>query len=188
MEKIQAFTESENKFIRQMALCAMDMEHHGTGKMEDNNMETEISIPDKILRLKGINIFEGLSVSELAAIASVTEEVDYPVGEIVIREGESGETMFLIIKGEVSVIKGAGEEGGREIELARIGTGDYFGEMALFEDAVRSATIRTAEEARFLILHKQEFTEIVREYPQIALHICKALSGRIRELHEKIKG
>ena len=187
MGKVQAFTESENTFIRQMALCAMDMEHHDTGKMEDNNMETEISIPDKILRLKGINIFEGLSVGELAAIASVTEEVDYPVGEIVIREGESGETMFLIIKGEVSVIKGAGEEGEREIELARIGTGDYFGEMALFEDAVRSATIRTAEEARFLILHKQEFTEIVREYPQIALHICKALSGRIRELHEKIK-
>ena len=186
MGKVQAFTESENTFIRQMALCAMDIGHHDPGKMEDN-METEISIPDKILRLKGINIFEGLSVSELAAIASVTEEVDYPGGEIVIREGESGETMFLIVKGEVSVIKGAGEEGEREIELARIGTGDYFGEMALFEDAVRSATIRTAEEARFLILHKQEFTEIVREYPQIALHICKALSARMRELHAKIK-
>jgi hypothetical protein len=185
--KVQALTESENPFIRQMALCAMNIEHHDVGKMEDNYMETEISIPDKILRLKGINIFEGLSVSELAAIASVTEEVDYPAGEIVIKEGESGETMFLIIKGEVSVIKGAGKEGEREIELARIGTGDYFGEMALFEDAVRSATIRTAEEARFLILHKQEFTEIVRGYPQIALHICKALSGRIRELHEKIK-
>ena len=186
MGKVQAFTESENTFIRQMALCAMDIGHHDPSKMEDN-METEISIPDKILRLKGINIFEGLSVSELAAIASVTEEVDYPVGEIVIREGESGETMFLIIKGEVSVIKGAGEEGKREIELARIGTGDYFGEMALFEDAPRSATIRTVEEARFLILHKQEFTEIVREYPQIALHICRALSERIRKLHEKVK-
>ena len=186
MGKVQVFTESENPFIRQMALSATETGHHDPGKMEDS-METGISIPDKILRLKGINIFEGLSVGELAAIASVTEEVDYPAGEIVIREGESGETMFLIIKGEVSVIKGGGEKGEREIELARIGTGDYFGEMALFEDAVRSATIRTAEDARFLVLHKQEFTEIVREYPQIALHICKALSGRIRELHEKVK-
>ena len=70
-EKIKAFTESKNTFIRQMALCAMNMEHHEPGKMEDT-METEISIPDKILRLKGINIFEGLSVGELAAIASVT--------------------------------------------------------------------------------------------------------------------
>jgi len=186
IETIRKFTASENGYIRQMALRAMDTEHHGPGKMEET-METEISIPDRILRLKGINIFEGLSVSELAAVASVTEEVDYPVDEIVIREGESGETMYLVIKGEVSVIKGMGEEGGREFELARIGAGDYFGEMALFEDTVRAASIRTAEASRFLVLHKQEFTEIVREYPQIALHICKALSGRLRELHEKIK-
>ncbi|HUU80805.1 MAG TPA: cyclic nucleotide-binding domain-containing protein, partial [Acidobacteriota bacterium] len=65
--------------------------------------------------------------------------------------------------------------------------GDYFGEMALFEDDVRSATIRTAEESHLLVLHKREFAEIVREYPQIALHICKVLSQRIRELHQKIK-
>ncbi len=93
--------------------------------------------------------------------------------------------MYMIVSGEVSVIKGQAE--GDEIELDRIHPGDYFGEMALFEDAVRSATIRTAEESRLLVIHKQEFTEIVREYPQIALHICRALSGRIRELHEKVK-
>ena len=148
-------------------------------------METGISIPDKILRLRGIQIFEGLSVSELAAIASVTEEVVHPVGTVVIKEGEAGESMYMIITGEVSVIKG--QEGGSEIELDRILAGDYFGEMALFEDVVRSATIRTEEETRLLVLHKREFAEIVREYPQIALHICKVLSQRIRTLHEKIK-
>ncbi|MBW1784729.1 MAG: cyclic nucleotide-binding domain-containing protein, partial [Deltaproteobacteria bacterium] len=185
-ETIRTLTESENRHIQQMALRVMAIEDHGPGNMEET-MEKEISIPERVLRLKNINIFEGLSVSELAAIASVTEEVDYPVGEIVIREGETGETMFLVIKGNVSVIKGEGEAGAQEIELARIGAGDYFGEMALFEDAVRSATIRTAEESRFLVLHKQEFTEIVREYPQIALHICKALSNRLRQLHERIR-
>jgi CRP-like cAMP-binding protein len=59
--------------------------------------------------------------------------------------------------------------------------------MALFEDVVRSATVRTAEESRLLVLNKQEFTEIVREYPQIALHICRVLSDRIRRLHQKIQ-
>jgi CRP-like cAMP-binding protein len=92
----------------------------------------------------------------------------------------------MIIAGEVSVNKS--QEGGSDIELDRILAGDYFGEMALFEDVVRSATIRTEEETRLLVLHKQEFTEIVREYPQIALHICRILSQRIRILHEKIKG
>lgn len=148
-------------------------------------METEISIPDKILYLKKINLFEGLSVSELAAVASVTEEIVYPPGEIVIKEGETGETMYLIIKGEVSVIKG--QEKGREIELDRIGAGAYFGEMALFEDVVRSASIRTEKETHLLVLHQLEFSEIVREYPQIALQICKEFSGRLRRLHEKMK-
>ncbi len=84
----------------------------------------------------------------------------------------------------MSVIKSQGED--HEIELDRISAGDYFGEMALFEDVLRSATIRTEQESRLLVLHKQEFKEIVREYPQIALNICKILSARIRKLHKKL--
>lgn len=182
-ETILEFTRSENGYIRQMAQYVIDQQEGHPGKKEDS-METEITIPDKILLLKGIEIFEDLSVSELAAVASVTEEIVCPPGEIVIKEGDPGETMYLLIKGEVSVIKGQAE--GHEIELDRIGAGDYFGEMALFEDVVRSATIRTEQESRILVLHKQEFKEIVREYPQIALHICKVLSGRIRKLHKKV--
>ena len=148
-------------------------------------MDTEITISDKILHLKGIELFEGLSVGEFAAVASVTEEIVYAAGEFVIKEGDTGETMYLIVSGEVSVVKGQGQD--QEIELARIGTGDYFGEMALVDDIVRSATVRTEKESCFLVLHKQEFKEIVREYPQIALQICKVLSARIRHLHEKVK-
>jgi len=176
--------KSDNPYIQQMAQSVVSgqLTH---AYSEEADMETSSSIPDKILRLRGIQIFEGLSVSELAAIASVTEEVVYPLGTVVIKEGETGETMYMIIAGEVSVNKS--QEGGSEIELDRILAGDYFGEMALFEDVVRSATIRAEEETRLLVLHKQEFTEIVREYPQIALHICRILSQRIRVLHEKIK-
>lgn len=182
---ISKLAESKNDHIRWFAQSIIDLEHRNIVEREDY-MEAEISIPDKILHLKGIHIFKGLAVGELAAIASVTEEVIYPPGETVIKEGEPGETMYLIIKGEVSVIKRHEKE--NEIELDRIGSGDYFGEMALFEDAVRSATIRTQEASRLLVLHKREFAEIVREYPQIALHICKELMGRLRKLHEVIKG
>ena len=183
---VKDLAESENAHVRQMASWVMNARDGDSEKMEDG-MEAEITIPDKILRVKRINIFEGLSVSELAAIASITEELDCGKDEIVIKEGDSGETMYLIINGAVSVLKGVEKEGTREVELARMGSGDYFGEMALLEDTVRSASIKTSEDSRFLVLHKQEFTEIVREYPQIALHICKALSGRIRELGEKLQ-
>jgi len=118
----------------------------------------------------------------------VTEEAVFEAGKTVFRQGDPGDTLYLILDGEVSILKEQNEaQGCGEIELARIGNGDYFGEMALFEDTGRSATIRTTREARFLVLYKREFTEIVREYPQIAIHICKVLSQRIRRQDEKIE-
>ena len=182
---VEDLAESKNIFIRQTAKRILGIQSDLHTKETD--MEESISISDKIFHLRDIHIFEGLSVSELAAIASVTEEKVHPQGDIVIKEGEQGDTMYMIISGEVSVIKDQEEEG-VEFELARIRDGDYFGEMALFEDMARSATVRTEGETRLLVLHKREFTEIVREYPEIALCICKVLSSRLRTLHEKIQG
>ncbi|WP_372679188.1 cyclic nucleotide-binding domain-containing protein [Desulfosarcina sp.] len=145
---------------------------------------TAIPLTDKILHLKNIEIFADLSVNELAAVASVTEEAAFDEMEMVFQEGEVGDTLFLILEGEVAVIKDCNAE--REFELDSIGPGDYFGEMALFGDDRRSATIRVKKKARFLTLNKQELQEIVREYPQIALHVCRVLSMRIRRLHGKI--
>jgi CRP-like cAMP-binding protein len=175
---------TDNPHVCQMARCVAEQRQIPAAGKEDT-MEKETTITDKILLLKGIEIFEGLSVSELAAVASVTEELDFPAGEVVIREGNPGETMYLIIRGQVSVIKGLDEAS--EIELDRIESGDYFGEMALFEDIARTASIRTETSSRLLVLHKQEFKEIVREYPQIALEICKVLSERLRRLHKKLR-
>lgn len=152
-------------------------------------MDGLISISDKILHLKTIQIFEGLRVGDLAAIAAISRESQVKQGELVIREGDPGNTMYLVLDGEVAVVKnfmnGGDEADG--LELARIAAGDYFGEMALFEDAPRSASIKAVKDSHFLTLDKHEFSEIVREYPQIALHICMAFGRRIRELHQKIK-
>jgi signal-transduction protein with cAMP-binding, CBS, and nucleotidyltransferase domain len=183
-ESLEKVMTSENPFVRERVNAMM--KRGGDGSIQrEKGTETQLSITDKILYLKGIEIFEALSVGELSAIASVSEEVDSQAGDIVIRENDPGDTLYLIISGEVSVIKGMGEE--NEFELDRIHEGDYFGEMALFEDILRTASIRTEKASRFLVLHKQEFKEIVREYPQIALHICKILSSRIRRLHKKLE-
>ena len=144
---------------------------------------TEISTGEKILLLKEIEIFSGLGPSELAAIASVTEERDYAEDMTVIKQNDAGESLFLIIQGRVQVI--VEEADGKEVQLNNIGAGGAFGEMSLIDDNPRSATIRTVEPCRFLILHKQEFKEIAMEFPRVTLQICSILSQRIREAQGK---
>ncbi len=180
---IQELQSSPKVFIRRPALKISDPGQRGLDSKE-HIMDTEMPIVEKILLVKNIAIFSGLNVSELGAIAAVTEEVDFAEGETVIQEGEPGEKVFLIISGEVSVFKT--QENNKQIQLDTMGSGNYFGEMALFEEAARSASIQTLKQSRFLVLHKQEFNEIVREYPRIALQICAALSHRLRNLQSKL--
>jgi hypothetical protein len=141
-----------------------------------------ISTGEKILLLKEIEIFSGLGPSELAAIASVTEELSFDEHRTVIKQNDVGETLFLIIRGRVQVLV---EAEGKEVLLNSIEAGGAFGEMALIDNSPRSATIRTLEPCRFLVLHKQEFKEIAMEFPRVTLQICSVLSQRIRDIQGK---
>jgi len=143
-----------------------------------------LSVMDKILHLKKIHIFSDLKISELAAIATIAKESSHQENEVVIREGDIGDAFFLIISGEVEVIKQYQEPD--EFRLALMSAGDYFGEMALFEAMPRSATIKTTKSTQLLVLDKGEFEELVEEYPKIALNIAAVMSRRLRAVHEKI--
>ncbi|HSO20650.1 MAG TPA: cyclic nucleotide-binding domain-containing protein, partial [Desulfosarcina sp.] len=183
--RAELLVEHVSVHVATAARRLMETDPRGRSAQEDD-MATPGPIPltDKILHLKNIEIFSDLSINELAAVASATEEAAFEAGEQVFREGERGDTLYLVLEGDVAVIKDCDAE--KEIELDSIGAGDYFGEMALFGDDRRSATIRVKKDSRFLTLNKQELQEIVREYPQIALHVCRVLSMRIRHLHGKV--
>ncbi len=185
IERIDELVGHENVYVSQTAKrLQRRLTQRSLSQEQDMKTEPTIALTDKILYLRKIEIFSDLSINELAAIASVTEEVVYEELETVFHEGEKGDTLFLIVEGDVSVLKDL--KGDNPFELDRIGAGDYFGEMALFGDDRRSATIQVRESARFLTLEKQEFQEIVREFPQIALHVCRVLTMRIRHLHGKL--
>jgi len=182
--RIEALSQHPNRHVSQAAGQLMQDKQEGMSAKEQDIQTDAIPLTDKILHLKQIEIFGDLSINELAAVASVAEEAAFDEGEQVFIEGERGDTLYLVLDGGVAVIKDCGT--GKEIELDNIGAGEYFGEMALFAGDPRSATIRVKKNARFLALHRQELEEIVSEYPQIALHVCRVLSKRIRRLHAKI--
>lgn len=147
--------------------------------------EKTTSLSEKILLLRGMEMLASLSVSELAAVAAVSEEISFTPGQVIIREGEIGDSMYFVVSGRVSVTKIA--EAQCNIELATMGPGEYFGEMALFDNLERSATVTALTETKLLMLHQREFSEVVREYPQVALRICTDLSRRVRNLQGRLQ-
>ncbi len=183
-ELLHNLKQSDNQHIlREVDMIWNKNKKSGDSKGEDSSQK--LSLGEKILLLKEIEIFSGLSASELAAIAGVTEEMAYAKDKDVITQNGVGETVFLIIDGKVSVIME--KENGKEEHIDQMSSGSAFGEMALIDDSPRSATIRTMTPCRFLILHKQEFKETAMEFPRIALQICSVLSRRIRHLHSLVQ-
>jgi CRP/FNR family cyclic AMP-dependent transcriptional regulator len=104
----------------------------------------------------------------------------YADGEPIVRQGEMGDCMYVVQGGEVEVVQ-ATEVG--EQRLALLAPGDFFGEMAIFEREVRSATVRAVGEARVLKVDKKTLLRRIKEDPLLAVNILQAMSGRIRSLN-----
>ena len=107
----------------------------------------------------------------------------YRDGEEICREGEAGKCMFVIQAGEVEVVR---RTDGDVARLARLGAGDFFGEMALFGGDLRSATVRAIGEARVLTVDKRTLLRRIHEDPMLAMRILEALSARVRRLNEQV--
>lgn len=101
----------------------------------------------------------------------------YPDGAVIVRQGELGNCMFVVQTGRVEVVR---EEGGRERRLDVVSEGGFFGEMAIFETEVRSATVRALGEARVLTIDKKLLLRRITEDPLLALNLLKTLSARVR--------
>lgn len=107
----------------------------------------------------------------------------YADGEVIIAEGELGDCMFVIQSGRVEVSTGAGDSTQR---MATLEGGDFFGEMALFDKEVRSATVRALGEARVLTIDKRALLRRVSEDPLLALNLLKTMSRRVRSLNDRL--
>jgi flavin-dependent dehydrogenase len=107
----------------------------------------------------------------------------YNSGEIIVRQGDVGECMYFIQSGKVEVIR---ESDGKEVKLAELGQGEFFGEMALFEKGVRSATVRPLGEVRVLSVDKRLFLRKIHEDPALAFRIMQKMSRRIRDLDKEL--
>jgi len=107
----------------------------------------------------------------------------YKDGEVIIKQGDSGNCMYVIQSGTVEVIR---DNNGKEVRLALRREGDFFGEMALFSREVRSATIRALGDAKILTVDRKNLLKSIQKDPSLAFRIIETLSKRIRDLSEEI--
>jgi CRP/FNR family cyclic AMP-dependent transcriptional regulator len=107
----------------------------------------------------------------------------YEDGEVIIQQGEVGDCMYVIQDGQAEVVV---EKAGEEARLAELGEGDFFGEMAIFENEVRMATVRAVGQARVLTVDKKTFLQRIHEDPSLAYRMVQTMSRRIRDLNAEV--
>lgn len=107
----------------------------------------------------------------------------YQDGEVIVRQGEVGDCMYVVQEGKVEVVL---ETEGREIRLAELGEGELIGEMAIFDREVRMATVRAFGKARVLTVDERNFLRRVHEDPSLAYRLVRTMSQRIRELTTEV--
>ena len=108
---------------------------------------------------------------------------EYKEGEVIFHQGDIGNTMFVIQDGEVEAVA---ESNGEEYRLRSMGPNEFFGEMALFEKEVRTATIRAIRPTRVLTIDKKNFLGGIHEDPSLAFRIVETMSHRIRDLTDRL--
>jgi CRP/FNR family cyclic AMP-dependent transcriptional regulator len=123
--------------------------------------------------LKNVPLFEELDDRELDRLANEFKERVFPAGASVVSEGASGAAFFVITAGH-ALVTVQGEE------RARLGPGDHFGEIALLDEGVRSATVIAETELRCYGLTPWEFRPFVEEHPRVAWKLLQALARRLR--------
>lgn len=107
----------------------------------------------------------------------------YQDGEVIVRQGEVGECMYVIESGKADVLE---KKGRKEVRLAILGPSDFFGEMAIFDRERRSATVRAMGEVRAITIDKKTFQKRVVEDPWLAFRVLEKVSRRIRELDRRV--
>jgi CRP-like cAMP-binding protein len=139
---------------------------------------------DTVALLHQVPVFSALAEPELERVAEVTVPRQFATGEVVFREGDESDTCYVVRSGHARAIRE--HQDGRSITLARFGPGDIFGELAMFDDEKRSATVEALEPTEAIAILGGDMRRLLREHPDIAVKLIAAIARRLRETNERL--
>jgi CRP/FNR family transcriptional regulator len=139
---------------------------------------------ETIALLHSVPVFSTLAEEDLAQVADVTVPRTFETGETVFREGDQSDSCYIVRSGHVRAVREHPD--GRTITLATFGSGDIFGELAMFDAELRSATIETLEETELVAILGGDMRRLLRTHPEIAVKLLAALGRRLRETNDRL--
>jgi CRP/FNR family transcriptional regulator, cyclic AMP receptor protein len=134
--------------------------------------------------LRRVPLFSGLSEAELSRIAQVAVPRHFSAEQVILREGDRGDTCFVIRSGRARVTREHPD--GRAITLTNLGPGDIFGELAMFGGEVRSASVEAIDDLDAIAILADDLKRLLREHPDTAIKLLGALGAKLREANERI--
>ena len=123
--------------------------------------------------LAGCPLFKGIDAAGLAKLAELAAPVDFPAGHVIAREGEIGTGFFVIVAGRVRVVRDGAV-------VARLGAGEFFGELSVLDQMPRNATVAAEEATSCLALASWDFDRVLLEEPALTLAILRGVAARLR--------
>lgn len=155
---------------------APDMEVHRQSKA--NRKASEL--------FSQVAIFRGLEPAIVGQLAATSRRRLFDAGETLVKEGDEGDSLFVIERGSVRVTKANPEQGGKSVDLAVLQEGAFFGEMSLLTGEPRSATVLAREHCGVLMLGKEDLASTLEADPQIAEQLSRALASRRQDTHQTL--
>jgi CRP/FNR family transcriptional regulator, cyclic AMP receptor protein len=135
--------------------------------------------------LRRVPLFQSLNETQLDVLATGSLRRNYPRGRTIVAEGEPSQSLYILLSGRAKVQRSDSE--GKEVILAVIGPGEFFGEMSLIDDSPRSASVITLESSDFMAINKDNFKAMLLQNNDIGMQIMRGLVRRLREADKKIE-
>jgi CRP-like cAMP-binding protein len=131
-----------------------------------------------ISALQKVPIFAGLNQRQLQSVAKLSYERQYKAGEVIVKQGEQGIGMFLIVAGKAEAVRERAD--GSKATVNTFAAGDFFGELALLDDGVRTASVVTTEDSECLGLPRWDFQTLLKNDAEMTLSILLEVARRFR--------
>jgi uncharacterized membrane protein len=131
------------------------------------------------IELREIPLFSEMDDQEVAELRGLMDEIKYKAGQVIIREGETGDLFYIITEGHahISILDAAG----KEVVLHEVGPGGFFGELSMLTNEPRSARVKAIENVTTLVLERSEFFAFLQKRPAAAIDVLIELGGRLHE-------